>query len=401
MWTVFVFEGVLVMILGGFGILGNCVLVGLFVKLRNKLNFHRLMITLAIYDIIYILLCIIVFAVPQISEEYKTQGYHFYIAPKSVPMMQIALTGSVYCTVSVSFERYMAVCHPFLIAGKNWSAKRYIIPIVVFSVLYNAAHFFEMRTKYIGFHNQSMSFNATYAESVLVEEISEEKLTDENSISSFSPPRNDNYVLENCQSATDNFNQPQYKYKVELTMMRKNKYYYSIYIIGLNFVFNGLIPFTILITLNSLLYYRMKSIVSSPSFKSSRLHSTVSIAVSQQQQQSFVETVGTQDDNHRIKLSEIVLTKVSIAIVCVFIVCQSVKWIPNIYELIQRLYTEDDCIKWPFWVESITQISHFLTVLSSSVNFYIYCVTHYGIPSNLCLRQNQQTSDIQLRGILK
>ena len=80
------------------------------------------------------------------------------------------------------------------------------------------------------------------------------------------------------------------------------------------------------------------------------------------------------------------LAKVSIVIVFVFIVCHSIKWIPNIYELIQRMETkmeevkqqeDENDVKWPLWIESVTQISHFLTVLNSSVNFYIYFGTHY------------------------
>ena len=43
----------------------------------------------------------------------------------------------------------------------------------------------------------------------------------------------------------------------------------------------------------------------------------------------------------RIKPSEIMLAKVSFFIVFVFIICHSVRWIPNIYELIQRIHTKD------------------------------------------------------------
>ncbi len=64
------------------------------------------------------------------------------------------------------------------------------------------------------------------------------------------------------------------------------------------------------------------------------------------------------------------------AIVVVFILCHSVKWIPNLYEL-SRLAREDKRA-WPPWVESVTHISHFLMTVNSSVNFYIYCVKHYG-----------------------
>ena len=62
-------------------------------------------------------------------------------------------------------------------------------------------------------------------------------------------------------------------------------------------------------------------------------------------------------------------------IVFIFIVCHSVKWIPNLYEL-ARLAREDKR-EWPPWVESVTHISHFLMVVNSSVNFYIYCIKHF------------------------
>ena len=69
------------------------------------------------------------------------------------------------------------------------------------------------------------------------------------------------------------------------------------------------------------------------------------------------------------------LFQVSLTIVFIFILCHSVKWIPNLYEL-ARLAREDKR-EWPPWVESVTHISHFLMVVNSSVNFYIYCFKHF------------------------
>ncbi len=74
------------------------------------------------------------------------------------------------------------------------------------------------------------------------------------------------------------------------------------------------------------------------------------------------------------KKVEVALAKVSLSIVIVFILCHSVKWIPNLYEL-SRLTTKD-AREWPPWVESVTHISHFLMTFNSSVNFYIYCAKH-------------------------
>ena len=61
----------------------------------------------------------------------------------------------------------------------------------------------------------------------------------------------------------------------------------------------------------------------------------------------------------------------------IFIVCHSVKWIPNLYEL-GRL-AMDDKRSWPPWVECVTHIAHFLMTLNSSTNFYIYCGKHFNV----------------------
>lgn len=75
------------------------------------------------------------------------------------------------------------------------------------------------------------------------------------------------------------------------------------------------------------------------------------------------------------KRNEIALAKVSLTIVLIFILCHSVKWIPNIYEL-ARL-SSNDKRQWPTWIESTTHVAHFLMSFNSSVNFYVYCVKHF------------------------
>merc|ERR1711899_612304 len=69
------------------------------------------------------------------------------------------------------------------------------------------------------------------------------------------------------------------------------------------------------------------------------------------------------------KKNEIALAKVGLTIVLIFILCHSVKWIPNIYELVRL--SGNDKRQWPPWIESTTHIAHFLMSLNSSVNFYV------------------------------
>lgn len=67
-----------------------------------------------------------------------------------------------------------------------------------------------------------------------------------------------------------------------------------------------------------------------------------------------------------------------LTIVLIFILCHSVKWIPNIYELVRLSW--NDKRQWPSWVESTTHVAHFLMSVNSSVNFYVYCVKHFKCP---------------------
>lgn len=396
----FTFEVVLVIITGLFGIFGNLSTIIIFAKShRKQLNFHRLMIALAIYDTFYILLCIIIFAVPGLFEDYKKEGYHFYVVPAAIPMVQIALTGSVYCTLAISIERYLTVCHPFYTASKKWPAKNYIVAIIIFSVLYNISRFFELRTK--SFDSADINEtkeNETFYEYHTIANIYEHvsamdhsdmpvkyDVTTASTITTKPTPPT-SLVSNTSLNGTSRM----YNYEIELTNMRVNKYYYSIYTIGLNFVFMGIGPFALLLVLNTLMYRRLKLLMIAKTKipRSSLCRSVNQSLISPRELECDRSIV----NKTRLRPSEIMLSKVSLFIVFVFIICHSVKWIPNIYELVERIRSDDNKIEWPVWVESITYVAHFLTVLNSSVNFYIYCTTHYRTPIIFCFKSRHSSS---------
>ena len=219
--------------------------------------------------------CILVFVLPELVESYKSEGFHYHIAPNAIAVIQISLTGSIYCTVGISIERYLTVCHPFYLSRKKWSSKRYIIPIVLFSILYNTTRYFEYRMEYSDLDEMKSNM------SIL--------------------GQNDGDITHN------------YGYEVTYTSLRKNKYYYSIYTIGCNFVFNGLVPFSIIISLNSLLYRRLKLI-----WKDTPRESF-----------SSVHPGGRKDSTGRqMRLNERELTKVSLIVSIIFVTCNSIRWIP-------------------------------------------------------------------------
>ena len=400
MWMQFIFEAVLVVITGCFEILGNIIIIVWFLKLPKKLNFHHLMITLAFYDSIYIILSILVFAIPEFFESYTTEGYYHQVVPKALPIIQIALTGSIYCTGAISVERYLTVCLPFLTVRKKLSAIWYVAPIIIFSLLYNLSRFFELRTDTIEVADVSKTNNLT--ELGINEAISTtSRIAMEEYSNGTRFSLNGEEVLRDAivNNSKETIGK-RFRYVLELTDLRNNTYYYAIYTIGLNFVFMGIVPFAMIITLNSLMYKELMRILKDPNKPTNRSSSMISFESSLQgsvQGSSSLRSKRRVSTSRRIKASEIILAKVSLLVVAVFVLCHSIRWIPNIYELAQRLYCSDNNIAWPTWVDYLTNISHFLVILNGSVNFYIYYLTHKGLPSCICSGATENSTCIEMR----
>lgn len=106
-------EGIFLLIIGIFGIIGNVVAIVVFARQHLQKSFHALMLSLSAFDLVYITASILIFSIPQFSSEYKDSGIYFYILPWVLPMAQVGLTGSIYFTMAITVERYVTVCHPF------------------------------------------------------------------------------------------------------------------------------------------------------------------------------------------------------------------------------------------------------------------------------------------------
>ena len=392
MWMEFIFEAILIAITGSFGIIGNISLTTWFANMDKKLHFHYLMITLAFFDTTYIVTCILVFSVPLYFEGETIKPYYYYIVPKAIPIAQIALTGSTYCTGAISVERYLTVCHPFYSKQKRWSSKRYILPIIAFCLIYNAPRFFELRTKVseVDLSNRS---NGTKQK-----ELSYATVTNLMATKEFdSVNQNDSIdsVLEqSIMNREEHFSERKFDYHLELTYLRESTIYYSAYTIGLNFFFNGFFPFALIISMNIVMYRTLMIILGDP-YNRIRECSIVSI---DRNIDSNATRLRRGSELKRIKPSDIVLAKFNLLLVAVFITCHSVRWVPNIYELIQRLTSKND-MHWPEWVEDLTNVSNFVTVLNSSVNFYIYYLAHQGLPIYKFERTKRNSSNIEMKDV--
>ena len=351
--TEFILERVLLIIIGCLGIVGNLCIIGIFTRLRNRQIFHRLMIMLASFDTLYILFSFFIFSLPSIFKSYDDSAFYNYLLPIILPLNHIALTGSVYSKLSITIERYLIVCHPFYVWSHNWKARVYIIPIIIFSVVYNIPKFFEIETIAIisGGNSSSNGINVTI----------------------------DAYTNV-VESSKNHSSEDKLKYGIKATELRLDLDYVSIYLIWTNFIVMCVIPFSILIALNSLTLKGLKKHLKHLEIQASSLpmesmgSESRRRSISNSKYSTMQETKNLWRTTVAIKRrnNEISLAKISLLIMSAFIMCHSVRWVPNIYELIQHMKPDDEEFEWPEWVDSMTHVSHFLTTLNASINFYIY-----------------------------
>ena len=139
-----------------------------------------------------------------------------YITPVVYPVGMIAQTGSVYLTMCVTVERYVAVCLPLRarVICTFGRARAYVATIGMFALLYNLPRFWEVThvTKNIREHDINTTWNY-------------------------------NITL------------------VEPTDLRNDYYYINVYVNGLYLVIMYIVPFGCLAVFNLLIYLEVSTTI--------------------------------------------------------------------------------------------------------------------------------------------
>jgi len=141
----FYINGVAILVIASLGVLGNILSLLLFTFRRLKMNptFTGLLVWLAILDSLFLVCVVAMFSLPSLSLSYKTWVLPLLL-PSLLPVTSIMLTASVYTVVCLSLERLLHLCRP------HWSNKGafigYILPVLVFSTCYNFPKFLEFTT---------------------------------------------------------------------------------------------------------------------------------------------------------------------------------------------------------------------------------------------------------------
>ena len=143
----FLLEGVSQMIISTLGVLGNIVSIFLLTRPELRSCFNQLLAVLASFDLLY-LITMLLESMRKVGLETEPQLLLFpYIL---YPLNSIAMTGSIFMTVGVATERYIAVYHPLYynkILTDTTSHRghliTYLLPITFLAIIFNIPKFFE------------------------------------------------------------------------------------------------------------------------------------------------------------------------------------------------------------------------------------------------------------------
>ena len=167
----FSIEVVLFGIISTIGIILNCLAIFMFCTkktLHNSFNF--LLINLLIFDSVF-LLSIVMAMVFTETVGARHEFFTYFFAKFVFPVRSIAMTGSIYMTLVLAFERYLSTTHP--ITYQRFSSgsiyigylKWYllcVLPVTLFSILFNVPSFFEFSVSYYEDFNSSSTATEHY-----------------------------------------------------------------------------------------------------------------------------------------------------------------------------------------------------------------------------------------------
>ncbi|XP_029160326.1 FMRFamide receptor isoform X2 [Nylanderia fulva] len=149
----FIVYGIFINLIGLFGIFGNAISMIILSRPQMKSSINYLLIGLARCDTVLIIIAVLIYGLPAISTYTGLLfDYKFIIYPKIIrylyPLACIAQFVTVYLTLTVTLERYIAVCHPlkarsFCTYGRAQVA---LVLIVIFAFIYNLPKFWEIST---------------------------------------------------------------------------------------------------------------------------------------------------------------------------------------------------------------------------------------------------------------
>jgi len=305
-----------------FGFFGNCFSIYILSCEDMKNSFNHLLIVLACLDNLFLVFCLLDYSLARVFHwPFSNTGEMYALLfPKFLyPLNNITLSCSIFITVTIAFERYCAVCHPYTYRDLTQSRTvnrrvfYYVFPVISFSIILNLPKFFETRIVFNEVSdNQKYNFSSLFFSNVT--------------------------TLEDIKMTLH----PTQRITYEMTELRDNPDYIRFYINWCRLLLTCVLPLLSLIYFNYKIFYGIRY---------THIRSGKS---------------GQREANLAIVL---------VCIVAVFLICHVPRVILTVHEWV---LTSDiiRCGRWmmrPTWNLCVTSANHLTLVINASVNFLIYC----------------------------
>merc|ERR1719270_1335095 len=341
---------------------GNLISIFILSRITGQSFFDSLLIALTTIDTIFIFFTVIDYSLARVFTwpwPEDSQVWVYVIPKFTYPLNNMLFSCSVFLTVMIACERYLAVCHPIAYRQMNISSSSkqrlsvYLIPVLLVSILLNIPKFLE------------------------TEFISQRVPIDEGTSGNQNNDTTEIYI------------EYEYEISVELSPLRTNPVYLKYYTFLTRLLVTGIIPISGLLFFNLNIYLGLKAarkrILNRP---------PASQAVFKGQKE-------------KKKVSnETSFSLILLFIVAIFLCCQFPRLILNIAEFANMENHIDKCgttVEMLPWFQCLTGFSHLLLIINASVNFLIYCSLNNSfknelrkVCSNLILfkKSDHGTSDI-------
>ncbi|XP_063545824.1 FMRFamide receptor-like [Cydia strobilella] len=147
----FVVHGVMLNVVGCGGLLGNALCVAVLSRPQMRSSINCLLAGLAAADAALLVASVLLFGLSAVYPYTGRLRYYYYhicprLAPLAYPLALVAQTMSVYLTLVVTAERWVAVCRPLRARAlcTPRRARFAVVGVAIFAFAYNAPKFLEV-----------------------------------------------------------------------------------------------------------------------------------------------------------------------------------------------------------------------------------------------------------------
>ncbi|CAG7824937.1 unnamed protein product [Allacma fusca] len=147
----FIINGFGITIVAILGIIGNILSAVVLSRPQMRSSVTCLLLGLAFCDSLLVFTSALIFGLFSLSDFMGTLTtyrlvYHPLLVPYLYPISISAQTASVYLTLAVTLERYVAVCHPLRARSLcTWRRARYcVMTVLLFAITYNLPRWWEV-----------------------------------------------------------------------------------------------------------------------------------------------------------------------------------------------------------------------------------------------------------------